>query len=78
MVLKDFLTDKEIQQAWEIYEEDGYGCGGRFVKRCEDEVIRPNMSVIEMKLLQECDSRFLAYSVLFVFNEVCKAKRNGK
>lgn len=70
ITLKDFLTNAQIQQAWEIYEEETPKFRATFAKRCEREIIEPNIGVIEMKLGQQCDSRYLAYCVEHIFNLV--------
>lgn len=78
--LSEFLTDEQIQAAWDIYEtvEKYVGCppipSQSFVTRVGKEIIEPNISVIELKLGQQYDSRYLAHAIQFVFDSANKRK----
>lgn len=72
--LSDFLTEKQIEQAWKLYEEHGTNVS-TFTKLAEERVIRPNKNVIEMKLDREIDCRYLAYCVLMIFDAAVRQAR---
>lgn len=81
ITLDEFLTQKQIQAAWEIYEQviEPRYAGENFAQRCDKEIIRPNLATIELKLAQQCDSRYLAYMVEHVFHQASTntKKENG-
>lgn len=75
VTLSDFLTPKQIQEAWELYEKcDTDGQWSKFASLCEKQIIEPNISVIQTRLGQQCDSRYLAFCVQHVFDQVSKPK----
>lgn len=74
ITLNQFLTQKQIEAAWKIYEEvvDANYAGEQFARRCEKAIIEPNIGVIQTKLGQQCDSRYLAYLCEHAFNQAVR------
>lgn len=64
--LSDFLPDEDIRRALEIYRTDRKN----FHKRCKDEIIFPQLQLINVKLGQENDADFLAFAVEAVFAQL--------
>lgn len=66
LTLKDFLTEKNIQDCIKIYGTD---YAGNSVKRIKNEVILPNLETINKKIGQENDATYLAYAVYYVLSK---------
>lgn len=64
IAITDFLTESEIHSATKLYRT---ASPGTFAKRCDEEIITPNMARINAALGQENDARYLAYCVEYVF-----------
>jgi hypothetical protein len=68
VTLPQFLTEAQIIEAKRLYEksvDDGFA-----VLQIQKHVIAPNLTAINAKLGQENDPRYLAYAVVFVFNQL--------
>ena len=65
VTLHDFLTDKQVLAAWQIYKDLSPAPG--VAAKIATEVIEPNMREIEAKLGQECDAYYLGYMCEYVF-----------
>lgn len=66
MILSDFLSDAQIDQALKLYEAHGMDA----VAKIQDQVIEPNMAAINAKLGQENNARYLAYAVVHACSQV--------
>lgn len=75
--LSDFLSDEQIQQAWEIFEKSSKAdqSAGWCARMIDEQVIAPNMVTINEKLGQENDSRYLAYMIEHTFNQAVLGKK---
>jgi hypothetical protein len=62
ITLPQFLTEAQIAEAIQLYEANSDLAVEQICKR----VIEPNMAVINAKLGQENDARYLAYAVVHV------------
>lgn len=69
MNLTDFLTEAQIQEAWELYRKAE---PGTFATKCAEKIIQPNMAEINKKLGQDNDARYLAYACEYVFGQMPK------
>lgn len=80
MILSDFLTNEQIQQAWDIYEAEDSGNTGKFAARVERELLQPNKLEIRKRLLvlEEIDCRYLAYAIEHVFNEAVRVAERAR
>lgn len=68
--LGDFLSDEEIIEAWELYKS----CDSSTVtNRLMDDFVRPRIRVISEKVGQDCDTRYVAYVLQFVFQQASKS-----
>lgn len=65
ITLPDFLTKSQIAQATKLYEAHGMDATGAI----QTQVIEPNMAVINGKLGQENDARYLAYVVVYALSQ---------
>lgn len=66
MTLPQFLTPAQIALAAALYREHG---DLDAVAAIQAQVIEPNMAVIDAKLGQENDARYLAYAVVFALSQ---------
>jgi hypothetical protein len=66
MILPDFLTDAQIDAALKLYEVHGMDAAAKICTQ----VIEPNMAVINAKLGQENNARYLAYAVVYVLSQL--------
>lgn len=63
VTIADFLTGAQVRQCIALYKE----CKGRgFAQLCCDQIIKPNIAEINVKLGQENDPKYLAYAVEYV------------
>ena len=69
ITLADFLTDKQVRQAYEIYKKHQKNPGSAS-DAIRKEVIEPNMKAINRKLGQENDSYYLSYACEYVFSQM--------
>lgn len=67
VTLADFLTGTQIALALDIWRRNLTPA-----QEIADEVIKPNIGAINVKLGQENDPKFLAYACEHVFNETMK------
>ncbi len=67
MVITDFLTQDQINEAIKIYETAE---PGTFARTLAEKIIEPNLAEINRKLGQENDARYLAYACEYVFNQM--------
>ena len=65
ITLPDFLTEEQIKEAMKLYEK---AKPGTFASQCAKKIIEPNLEVINKKLGQDNDPKFLGYAVEYVFN----------
>ena len=65
VTLRDFLTDREIIQAAQLWRKPG----GQTAQRVANEIIRPNIDRINKALGQENDVMYLAYVVEYAIGE---------
>jgi hypothetical protein len=70
VLLTDFLTCHQLGQALSIYKEN---LPANRVNIIQQKVIEPNMGEINRKLGQENDPRYLAYAVVYVFDQTVDA-----
>lgn len=70
--LDAFLTDEQIQRAWELYEQ--LRDSGDYARRVREEIIIPNIGIINIKLGQQNDPGYLAYMVEAVCNEAWRQR----
>lgn len=63
VTLPDFLTPAQIQRCTRLYPDR---------IKIRDEVIVPNMAVINEKLGQENDPDYLAWAVIYVLQQASK------
>jgi len=71
VLIEDFLTADQINQALKIY----YQCKREVrppAHKIHEEIIKPNIQTINKKLGQENSAIYLAYAVEYVFNERLK------
>ena len=66
VTINDFLTEKQIEQAIELYKT---AQPGTFATRCAETIIQPNIKEINRKLGQENDPKYLAYAVEYVLSQ---------
>lgn len=67
--LGDFLTDEEIIEAWELFK----ACDRETVtNRLTEEFVRPRINVISEKVGTQCDPRYVAYMLQFIFMQAHK------
>jgi len=69
ITLGDFLTDKQVRQAYEIYKKHQKE-PGTSAAAIREAVIEPNMKAINRKLGQENDSYYLSYVCEYVFSQI--------
>ena len=65
ITLPQFLTEGQIAEAAALYEAYGMDAASQI----RTQVIEPNMAVIDAKLGQENDARYLAYAVVYVLSQ---------
>lgn len=65
VAIKDFLTDKQIQQSIALFKEHKDKC----VTYIKQQVIAPNLAIINDKLGQKNDASYLAYAVYYVLTK---------
>lgn len=68
MTLLDFLTEKQIKQAYKLYLE--HLSHTNAVGEIERQIIIPNMKEINHKLGQENNSKYLAYVCVYAFAKI--------
>lgn len=68
VTISDFLTDQQIEAAVIIYDNNANS--SMLVDLLEEQIIAPNMAVINQKLGQENNSRYLAYALVYVLSQV--------
>lgn len=64
--ISDFLTDKEIVLAMQMWRGNWLKDGKTYVQRVADKIIIPNIERINKALGQENDPMYLAYCVEYV------------
>jgi heme oxygenase len=72
MTIDQFLTSEEIDRAAALYQK--LAGTGTFAATVDAEIIAPNMERINKALGQDNDSRYLAYAVEYVFNQLQKGQ----
>ena len=73
VTLPQFLTEAQIAEAVRLYEIHGPASSVTVTKILE-RVIEPNMAMINAKLGQENNARYLAYAVLHALTQAEEAK----
>lgn len=72
--LPDFLTDKEIALAMQMWRGKWLEDGKTYAQRVADKIIKPNMARINKALGQENDPMYLAYMVEYVLGMALHSK----
>lgn len=65
ITLPDILTEPQIARAAQLYTVHGMDA----VSNIQMEIIEPNMAMINEKLAQENDPRYIAYAVVYVLSK---------
>jgi len=73
MTIDQFLTKEQIDQAHTLYRKCKRDVRSPAHMICE-EIIKPNIQVMNKKLGQANEPMFLAYSVQYVFDEFVNSK----
>ena len=70
VAVTDFLTERQIGQALDIYEKaPDQGAAKREI---QEKIIEPNLAAINRCLGQENDAAYLAYAVVYVCQQAMK------